>query len=220
MELNSELNEKLNQMIRTLNSANGAEKMNPTNIRYVGKGYQGTVFQIDAERCVKIYGVKRQCEQELHNLQLGNSIGICPQVFLWGEDFIVMEYISSPSLLEYFKKNPLTKELAAQLIDLLDSFERIGFNRLDHNLRHIYLLPNGQLKVIDVCNSIVKQALLPNLIMRDLGPKALEFLQFVQETRPEWFYRWTNHPDFSKLVKKAKNQKRKQKKQKKSSRKG
>jgi predicted Ser/Thr protein kinase len=204
LELKPEFNEKLNQIIRTLNSANDAEIMNPTNIRYVGKGNQGTVFQIDAERCVKFFGEKRECEQELHNLQLGNSVGICPKVFLWGEDYIVMEYFSSPSLLKYLKKNPLTKQLAAQLIDLLDSFECIGFNRLDHCLRHIYLLPNGQMKVIDVGYSIAKQAHLPKAIMRDLGPKALEFLQFVRETRPEWFHRWTNHRDFSELVKKAK----------------
>jgi hypothetical protein len=99
--------------------------------------------------------------------------------------------------------------LAAKIIDLLDSFERIGFNRLDHALRHIYLLPNGQLKVIDVCHPITKQAPLPSLIMRDLGPKALEFLQFVQEIRPEWFQRWTNYPGFSKLVKKAKKESKK-----------
>lgn len=200
-----ELLEKLNQIICRLNQVNGEETRYLTKIRLVGKGAQGAVFKIDAKRCVKIYADTKHRKRELHHLQLGNTIGICPKVFLWGEDYIVMEYFSSPSLLEYLKKNPLTKELAAKIIELLDSFESIGFNRLDHALRHIYMLPDGKLKIIDVVNSINSVPIpLPERILKDLGANVHDFLQFIQETSPKWYLRWTSHPDFPELMKKMK----------------
>lgn len=199
MNLEKEFMDKLDQ-IRFWGKSGSVH--NPTNFKMVGKGVQGAVFQIDAERCVKIYHRQTQdLEQELKNLQLGNSIGICPKVFLSGDNFIVMEYFSSPSLLNYLKENPLTKELTAKIIELLEAFESIGFNRLDHALRHIYLAPDGKLKIIDVVNSTKKQVPLPEKIMKDMGAKAHEFLQFVQEISPKWYQRWTNHPDFPEFIK-------------------
>lgn len=204
VELEQELIEKLDQISFAI-VEKSMEISNPTNFRLLGKGNQGAVFQIDAERCVKIYyRQKKDLEKELHNLLLGNIIGICPKVFLWGEDYIIMEYISAPSLEEYLEKNPLTKEMAARIIELLDSLESIGFNRLDHAPRHIYLLPAGKLKVIDVCNSISKTSPLPVKLMEDMGAKADDFLQFVQEISPKWYQKWTNHPDFPLLRKNGK----------------
>lgn len=205
MQLKKNLLEKLNQIIHRLKQVDGEETKYPTKIRFVGKGSQGAVYQIDAKRCVKIYVDRKYLKRELRHLQLGNTIGICPKVFLWGEDYIVMEYFSSPSLLEYLKKNPLTKELAAKIIELLDSFELIGFNRLDHALRHIYMIPDGKLKIIDVVNSIKSVPIpLPEQIMKGLGANAHVFLQFVQEISPKWYLRWTSHPDFPELMKKMK----------------
>jgi serine/threonine protein kinase len=181
-----ELLDKLNQIIHRLNQVNGEETKYLKKISFVGKGAQGAVYKIDAKRCVKIYVDTKHLKRELSHLQLGNTIGICPKVFLWGEDYIVMEYFSSPPLYEYLKKNPLTKELAAKIIELLDSFEAIGFNRLDHALRHIYMLPDGK------------------LIMKDLGANAHDFFQFVQEISPKWYLRWTSHPDFPELMEKTK----------------
>jgi predicted Ser/Thr protein kinase len=200
-----ELLDKLNQIIHRLNQVNGEETKYLKKISFVGKGAQGAVYKIDAKRCVKIYVDTKHLKRELSHLQLGNTIGICPKVFLWGEDYIVMEYFSSPPLYEYLKKNPLTKELAAKIIELLDSFEAIGFNRLDHALRHIYMLPDGKLKIIDVVNSIKSVPIpLPERIMKDLGANAHDFFQFVQEISPKWYLRWTSHPDFPELMEKTK----------------
>lgn len=97
--------EKLDQIIRKLCPSNRV-KLNPKDIRFVGTGAEGTVYKIDEELCIKIYhrNKKGSLKQGLYNQQLGNTICICPKVFLWGEDYFVMEYFSSPSLLNYLKK--------------------------------------------------------------------------------------------------------------------
>jgi RIO-like serine/threonine protein kinase len=181
------------------------EVSNPTSFRLIGSGAQGAVFLIDEHRCVKIYNTKQSLDRELHALQLGGKIGICPKVYFWGENFIVMEYLTHPSLFEYLEKNPLTKELTIKIIDLLDSFEKIGYNRFDHSARHIYVVPDGKWKVIDVVHIIKPQPVfLAKKLISDMGVNAEEFVRFVQEISPKWYKRWINHPGFPALMAKVK----------------
>jgi predicted Ser/Thr protein kinase len=204
VNLEQELIDKLDQ-IRITKPSGSVDVSNPTRFRLIGKGHQGAVFQIDEYRCVKIYSANESRQRELHALQLGGKIGICPKVYFWGENFIVMEYLTHPTLFEYLDKNPLTKELTMKIIDLLECFEKIGFNRFDHSARHIYMVPNGKMKIIDVVHMIKpKPVLLAKKLIGDMGPKAEDFVRFVQELSPKWYNRWIQHPEFPALMAEAK----------------
>jgi predicted Ser/Thr protein kinase len=121
VNLEQELIGKLDQISITKQS--GSVKVsNPTRFQLIGKGHQGAVFKIDEHRCVKIYCAKESQSRELQALQLGGKIGICPKVYFWGENFIVMEYLTYPTLFKYLDNNPLTRELTIKIIDLLESF--------------------------------------------------------------------------------------------------
>ncbi|MXQ55159.1 hypothetical protein [Shimazuella alba] len=200
MYLQQDLIDKLDQIHITKRS-NRVTIENPTKFPLIGSGAQGAVFRIDEQRCVKIYCANQSLVRELRALQLGEKIGICPKVFSWGENFIIMEYLSYPSLFEYLQTNELTKELTVKIIDVLESFEQVGFNRFDHSARHIYVVPNGKMKVIDLVHIIKPNpVLLAKKLISDMGVNKQKFVHFVQELSPKWYERWEKQPGFVALI--------------------
>jgi predicted Ser/Thr protein kinase len=176
---------------------------NPTSFTLLGVGKQGAVFRIDEKRCVKLYFDKESPGKELYNLHLGGKAGICPKVYFWDHNYIVMEYIDSPSLQDYLQENPLTEQLTERIIQLLDTFEEIGFNRYDHAARHIYVTPKGKLKAIDVVHVIKDQPVwLAEKLISDLGKDAKPFLDLVKKMSPKWYNRWIQDPGFELLEEK------------------
>ncbi|MGO4890448.1 hypothetical protein ACJ2A9_22090 [Anaerobacillus sp. MEB173] len=206
MKLKKKLADKLDQ-ISISKPSNSVAVVNPTSFKLIGKGHQGAVFQIDENRCVKIYCRKIDLERELHALELGGKVGICPKVYYSGENYIVMDYMTHPTLFEYLDKNPLDKELATRIVDLLDSFEEAGYNRFDHSARHIYVVPNEKMKIIDVVHIIKPEPVyLAEKLISDLGENAEKFLQIVQEISPKWYNRWVNDPDYPDFIMKLRGE--------------
>jgi predicted Ser/Thr protein kinase len=202
--LEKELTDKLDQ-IQISKRSGSVDVDNPTGYKLLGKGHQGAVFKIDDNRCVKIYCRSQDLERELHCLKLGAKVGICPQVFFSGDNFIVMEYMNCPTVLEYLENNPINKELTVKLIELLDLFEKAGYNRFDHSLRHIYLVPDDKLRIIDVVHMIKSQPVnLADKIISEMGANTEDFIQFVQEISPKWYNRWKNDANFPDLIAKVK----------------
>ncbi|MEX2460161.1 MAG: hypothetical protein WD469_02470 [Paenibacillaceae bacterium] len=205
MELDKEILDKLAR-IRIAKVPYQVAIENPTHFQLLGQGKQGAVFQIDEERCVKIYFNNSSLKKELHALQLGGKLDICPKLYLWGDRFIVMEYLDAPSLFDYLQQQPITKPLTRRIIHLLDCFEQVGFNRFDQSARHIYLLPSGQIKVIDLVHIIKNSPVwLAEKLIKDMGDQRKQFIDYVQEISPKWYERWVNHDDFSSLMKTAKD---------------
>lgn len=203
MHLDNRLVEKLGQ-IRLWRPYDNVTINNPTDFKILGQGQQGVVFRIDDKTCVKMYFFKKSLELELRALRLGAEAGICPKVYFWGDNYIVMEYIDAPSLYDYLERNPLTKELAQNIIDLLETFAAVGFNRFDHSARHIFLVPGNKMKVIDVVHVIKdKPVYLSEKLISDMRWYADDFIDFVREISPKWYERWVNHPDFAEVMEKA-----------------
>ena len=176
---------------------------NPTNFTLLGAGKQGAVFRIDEKRCVKIYFDSESPVKELYNLQLGGKAGICPKVHFWDKNYIVMEYMNSPSLIDYLSHNPLTEQLTRRILHLLDAFEQIGFNRFDHAGRHIFVTPNDNLKVIDVVHVIKDEPVwLAEKLIFDMGKNAKLFLELVKKLDPKRYNLWMSDPNFKLLEEK------------------
>lgn len=173
---------------------------NPVGLRLIGQGKQGAVFQLDEKRCVKIYYQKKNCKRELHALKLGNKAGICPYIHFWGSHYIVMEYLTSPSLFDYLKVNGMSMKLAEKIVMLLDTFAEVGFNRFDHSARHIFVMPGEDLKIIDVVHVIKSTpSTFPLKLLSDMGDSAADFLTYVSKISPDWYDIWVNHDDFERL---------------------
>jgi len=166
---------------------------NHTELHMMGKGRQGAVFQLSEEVCVKVFGNEEDCEREYYALSLGQHTNLFPKLYEKGPTFISMEIIKGVDLREYLQSQPLTPELSAKLIDMLITFKEIGFERIDHHKRQIFLQPDGSLKVIDVARTVWRDRVYPypRKLLTSLGEenKAV-FLGHVQAFAPSLYEEW------------------------------
>jgi predicted Ser/Thr protein kinase len=185
------------QNIKVTNLVNAdVEVVNNTPLVMMGKGRQGAVFQISDDICVKVFGNTEDCDREYYALSLGQQTSLFPKLYGKGPLYIVMEIIRGVDLREYLQSQPLTQALSAKLIEMLITFKKIGYERIDHHKRQIYLQSDGSLKVIDVARTIWRDRVYPypRKLLTSLGEenKAI-FMTHVQEMAPELFAEWLHY---------------------------
>ena len=61
-----------------------------------------------------------------------------------------MEFIKGITLHEYLNHNELDRVLSKKVIDMLKTFQDVGFERLDNSKGHIFIQPDGSLRAIDL----------------------------------------------------------------------
>lgn len=160
----------------------------------IGEGAQGRVYQIDAERCIKTYKKSKYFHRELDVLRQAQSECRFPKLYGWSKGQIIREYIPGTPLAEYLQNHPLTDSIAAQLLELYYSFERLGFRRLDIRLEHIILTPEGDLRVIDPTNANTMREKHPRRMLQGLEHLGYKeaFLKYVEEYDPKLYRRWVH----------------------------
>ncbi|MCM3690618.1 hypothetical protein [Neobacillus niacini] len=172
------------------------EVVNNSPLVMMGKGRQGAVFQINNDICVKVFGNTEDCDREYYALSLGQQTALFPKLYGKGPLYIVMEIIRGVDLREYLQSQPLTQALSAKLIEMLITFKKIGYERIDHHKRQIYLQSDGSLKVIDVARTIWRDRVYPypRKLLTSLGEenKAI-FMAHVQEMAPELYAEWLHY---------------------------
>jgi RIO-like serine/threonine protein kinase len=167
---------------------------NPTQYPLIGKGLQGAVFQLTNNQCVKIYSRKKYCKREANVLkQISDQTTIVPAVFEYGENYIIMEYISGKSLEDLIKESgSISIYVSEQIIHLLKELERLNFPRIDFSPRHCIYDHHGSLKLIDHVNSFKVKREYPKRLLKDLKQlKVLpEFLENVKKIAPDLHQKW------------------------------
>ncbi|MCL6572151.1 MAG: hypothetical protein K6T88_10770 [Bacillus sp. (in: Bacteria)] len=191
---------ELEQMVKQIQVRNlvnaDVEVVNESPLVIMGKGRQGAVFQVTDEICVKVFGNTEDCEREYYALTLGQETDLFPKLYGKGQLYIAMEIITGVDLREYLQSQPLSWSLSAKLIEMLITFKKIGYERIDHHKRQIYVLPSGDLKVIDVARTVWRDRVYPypRKLLNSLGEenKAL-FLAHVEELAPEVYLEWQHY---------------------------
>ncbi|GKU82894.1 hypothetical protein [Niallia sp. NCCP-28] len=166
---------------------------NNTTLKMMGKGRQGAVFQLSEEECMKVFGNEEDCQREYFALSLGQHTDLFPKVYEKGPNYISMEIIKGVDVREFLQSQPLTPELSNKLIDMLIVFKEIGFERIDHHKRQIFLQPDGSLKVIDVARTVWRDRVYPypRKLLTSLGKENKEiFLAHVQASAPALYEEW------------------------------
>ena len=177
------------------------EVRNHSPLQMIGKGRQGAVFLLSEDQCMKVYGTSEDCEREYYALKLGQHTNLVPKVYVKGNNFIVMELVKGVDLREYLQSQPLTEELSKKLIDMLITFKKIGYERIDHHKRQIYLQENGELKVIDVGRTVWRDRVYPypRKLINSLGNEYKEtFLSHVKKLAPELYEEWKHYMEMEK----------------------
>ncbi|MEK3992541.1 hypothetical protein [Robertmurraya sp. FSL R5-0851] len=198
---------ELRQMVESITVNNlenqDVEVINNSPLQMIGKGRQGAVFHYTDDVCVKVFGNEEDCEREYEALSMGQHTGLFPKVYDHGPLFIVMETIKGIDLREYLQSHPLTEELSAKLIEMLIIFKEIGYERIDHHKRQIYLQADGSLRVIDVARTIWRDRVYPypRKLLTSLGETHREtFLSHVKAFSPELLEEWSYYMRMEELA--------------------
>lgn len=172
------------------------EVVNNSPLVMIGKGRQGAVFQVSNDICVKVFGNSEDCEREYYAFSLGQKTNLFPRIYAKGSNYIAMEIVKGVDLREYLQSQPLTPELSSKLVKMLITFKEIGFERIDHHKRQIYLQPDGNLKVIDVGRTVWRDRVYPypRKLLNSLGEENKQlFLSHVQKMAPQLHNEWLHY---------------------------
>ncbi|MEH7076914.1 AarF/UbiB family protein [Neobacillus drentensis] len=166
-----------------------------SGFKLIGKGADGSVFQLSPVKCVKVYVNEDTQIKELHALQAGQSSSVIPRVYKYGSNYIVMEFINGGNLKAYLKKEKhLPKSIVKKILFMFEELKRVGFERIDTEVRHIYFNELGEIKVIDHKRAFTTVRSVPTKLFTGLKRLGYleEFLDRVQEINPSLYEEWRN----------------------------
>jgi predicted Ser/Thr protein kinase len=168
---------------------------NPTSYQLIGKGYQGAVFRLNEEQCVKIYIHSRDADSEAKALRALQERAIAPKVFETGPNYIVMEYLKGPNLKTYLRQQgSISESISQQILVILKEMKRAGFTRLNKSpLQHFIVTEQEVLKVIDLAG-VYRHTKYPFATylfqnLRDLG-LLNTFLGHAKKLEPKMYDEW------------------------------
>ena len=166
--------------------------------KLIGKGADGSVFQINSDRCVKVFQDTETKALELRALQAGQSSRYIPTLYEDGSNYIVMEYVNGISLSEYLKKEKqLPKQIVIKILAMLADLKIIGFDRCDTEVRHILFDEKMELRIIDLKRAFGSVRTTPTKLMKGLKKKGHldEFMNHVKELNPVVYEEWKDTID-------------------------
>lgn len=169
---------------------------NPTSYPLIGMGSQGAVFKLSDEKCVKIYTDPIQAKMEAEALHAGQHLPFLPKLFETGHNYIVMEYFDAPTLKEYLRNcTYIPESITRKLLSMLRDMQKAKFTMIDAPLRHIFVLENEELKVVDHVNAFKRIHPVPLKLLRDLNIILLKesFLSRVKQLEPDTYNRWDRY---------------------------
>ena len=168
---------------------------NIKDLEFIGKGTQGKVYRIDSQKCIKIFKNKKECKDELKTLLMAQGDIHFPRLYESGANYIIREYINGIELNEYLSKQNLTHQLSSKIIELYEAMVKVGYLRQDAAIFHIFVMPSGELKLIDTAKAMKKKSTIPHLLisgLEDIGYKE-DFFNFLKSNRPDFYVQWINY---------------------------
>ena len=180
------------------------EVNNPTSYKLIGKGYQGAVFQLSDEQCVKIYVNSRDTQNEAKALQALQESSFVPKIFETGSNYIIMEYLKGPDLSTYLRdKGSISEWISQQILLIIKEMERVGFSKINHRMKHIIVTEQEVLKVIDLANVFNKYINQPHPIemlkrLKNMG-LLTAFFEHAKKMEPEMYGKWEKAIRFEQL---------------------
>jgi predicted Ser/Thr protein kinase len=165
------------------------DNLKKSDLTYIGEGNQGIVYLIDQFRCIKVYKKTKYFARELSVLRKTKGEPRFPKLYDWGDKYIIREYIPGTDLETYLKNNTLTKAISRQLLDIIESFKRLRFKRIDTRLTHIIITPKQELRIIDPTNAMNKAQSYPKNLLAGLDNMGLKriFLENANQTNSNIF---------------------------------
>ncbi|EJO5347529.1 protein kinase [Clostridium botulinum] len=159
---------------------------------FLGKGHNGIVYLLPGKKALKIFKEKNVCKKERQILQKTNGSKYFPEIYDYGDYFILREYIRGERLDHYVKQNGINKRLTHNIIKLIKEFEKLKFKKLDIRCKDIYVDKKYKLRIIDPKNNYSKTVVYPRHLMKGLNKLEVldEFLLQVKKENPKYYNLW------------------------------
>ncbi|MNI33600.1 hypothetical protein D3C73_875590 [compost metagenome] len=184
---------------------NGEKKLiihNPTQLKLIGEGSQGAVFQLSEDRCVKIYVNPNAATKEGNALEAAKELNFVPRLYEVGPNFVIMEYLKGPNLKDYLKKTKkISESYTKQIIWIRKELKRVGFIRIKTSIGHFIVTEGNVLKAIDHSDGLTMNDPYNSKMFLDLKKLGLlnTFLEQAKVIDPESYEDWQKHIDFKML---------------------
>ena len=164
----------------------------------IGKGADGSVFQLTSGRCIKIFEKEETKALELRALQVGQLSPVIPRLYEHGSNYIIMEYVNGISLPQYLKKEKqFPEQIVEKVLSMLVELKKVGFERHDTEVRHILFNDNMEIKVIDLKRAFGSVRSTPTKLLKGIKKKGYleEFMQHVKNLNPTLYEEWKRSID-------------------------
>ncbi len=166
--------------------------VNLLDCKLLGRGHNGIVYLLPDGKVVKIcYGAK-SCKKEYDILKRIKKNRYFPRVYGMMGNYMIRDYVDGVTLKKYIKKHGFDRDLAIKLIDLLEEFKRLNFQKLDIRCRDIMVSLDGSLMVIDPKKFYSRKRDFPRHLSKGLYKLGVldEFMDIVREERPKLYRQW------------------------------
>jgi RIO-like serine/threonine protein kinase len=109
-------------------------------------------------------------------------------------NYMIRDFVDGIPLNKYIKNHGLSKDLAIQLIKLVEEFRRLGFKKIDTRCKDIMIQPDGSLMVIDPKKFYSKKRDFPKHLSKGLYKLGVLdfFMEIVCKERPKLYNQWHN----------------------------
>lgn len=169
------------------------EKYDLDKFKYLGHGKNGKVYLMPDGKVIKICKTERACREEYEVLKTAQGSPYFPRVYKKvGEKIIIRDYVAGEVLPSYIKKHGLSKTLAINLINLIEEFRRLNFQRLDIRGAHIFVKEDESIMVIDPASQTTWKERYPKLLLHELRRQKVskKFYGILKEERPDLYKMW------------------------------
>lgn len=180
------------------------EVRNPTSYPLIGQGFQGAVFRLNEQQCVKIYADPTEARNEALALMALQEQSLAPKVFETGPNYIIMEYLKGKDLGTYLRdKGMLPEAISQQILRMIKEMKRAGFSKIDHRMKHFIVTEQEVLRVIDLVNVNKKdpKTRQPIKLLKRLKELGLlpAFLEQAKKLEPGLYEEWEQSIRFDEL---------------------
>ena len=164
--------------------------------KFIGRGTQGRVYLLpDGKSVIKIYKNSSGCRGEAEILLKVQNNPHFPKLYSYDDKCMIREYIGGTNIGPYLKNHGLSRNLAVNIINLIESFKIAEFKKLDIRFAHIFIQPDERIRVIDPRKVFKKNISYPRSIFGGLKKYGLlkQFMKILKEENPVFYKEWTRH---------------------------
>ena len=160
--------------------------------KYLGHGRNGRVYLMPDGRALKICRSEDSCRHEYEIYKIAERNKYFPKAFKIKGNCMIRDYVDGTNIRDYIKKNGLSEMLALNIIDLLDSFIKLKFTRIDIRLPHVFVRSDESLIIIDPRATFTKKVPYPRHLFNGLEDLRVmrEFMTILRQTRPDLYRKW------------------------------